>query len=318
MGLDDELRKRAEDQHGLVSRVQAKRLGATASALAHRLSGPDWDAPTPRVLRLVGVPQTSEEVLMTAVLDVGPGAVASHASAGALWEIPGFFLRPMHVSRRKGTANRPTALAEVHRPRLLPESHVTSLRGIPVTTLPRTLFGFAGRMHPARAERAVENVLGKSPAVLPVLHALLDELGEHGRDGVTVMRALLEARPIGYVAPASGLERRFMRILAEAGELPLERQVDVGGHDWIGRVDFVDRQARLVVEIDSDRFHSTKLDRERDRQRDQALVAAGWRAVVRISEEQVWHRPAEAIAVVRRARRVAPSVVPGAKCHAPA
>jgi hypothetical protein len=29
---------------------------------------------------------------MTAVLDAGPGAVISHASAGALWRLPGFAL----------------------------------------------------------------------------------------------------------------------------------------------------------------------------------------------------------------------------------
>ena len=239
---------------------------------------------------------------MAAVLDAGPGAVASHTSAAALWRLPGFLVTPVHVSRKKGTANCRSTLAMVHRPCLLPESHVTSVGDIPVTSLPRTLFDLAGQVHPARAERAVASVVGKSPAVLPVLHALLDELGEHGRDGVALMRTVLEERPIGYVAPASGLERRFIRILAEAGEPPLDRQVDLGGHEWIGRVDFVDRDARLVVEIDSATHHSSTLDRERDRQRDQALLAAGWQAVVRISEEEVWHRPTEAVAMVRRAR----------------
>ncbi len=257
---------------------------------------------------------------MTAVLDAGPGTVASHESAAALWRLPGFSFAPMHVSRMKGTANRRSALAAVHRPRMLPEGHITVLGGIPVTTLPRTLFDLAGQIHPARAERAVANVLGKSPAVLPVLHALLEELGEHGRDGVALMRSVLLDRPIGYIAPASGLERRFMRILAEAGEAPLDRQVDVGGHEWIGRVDFVDREARLLVEIDSARFHSSKLDRESDAQRDQAFLAAGWRAVVRISEEQVWHQPREAVAVVRRARRGASAAGSGgeiSRSHVP-
>ena len=55
------------------------------------------------------------------------------------------------------------------------------------------------------------------------------------------MGALLLKRPVGYRPPESGLEARFMQILADAGEPPLERQVDLGGHDWIGRVDFLDR-----------------------------------------------------------------------------
>jgi len=91
----------------------------------------------------------------------------------------------------------------------------------------------------------------------------------------------------------------------------LDRQVDVGGHDWVGRVDFVDREARLLFEIDSARFHSSMLDRANDQQRDEALLASGWRAVVRISEDQVWYRPQEAVTAVRRARRAAPATPSG-------
>ena len=132
---------------------------------------------------------------------------------------------------------------------------------------------------------------------------MLDELGARGRNGIGAMREILRERPVGYVAPASGLQARFRRVLAEAGERPLDRQVDLGGSEWIGRVDFVDRAARVLVEIDSAVHHSSKLDRARDTERDAALLAAGWRVVVRVSEEQVWYRPSEAVDAVRRARR---------------
>lgn len=117
------------------------------------------------------------------------------------------------------------------------------------------------------------------------------------------MREILAEHPLDSIPPASGLEARFERILRVAGEPPLERQVDVGGHEWIGRVDFADRALGLLVEVDSATYHSGELDRDRDVLRDSALSAAGWRLVLRIPEEEVWRRPWRALALVQAARR---------------
>ncbi len=305
MGIDDDLRVLAERQHGALSRVQARGLEVSPSGLRSRLAGPDWVAPTPRALRLAGAPRTDHQELMLAVLDAGPGAVVGHRAAAALWHLPGFAFGPIELVRQRGWSGRRSAMGRIRECRLLPRTHCTERDAIPVTSLARTLFDIAADVHALRLARLVDTVVSRTPGMLPSLHAMLDELGERGRNGVAAMRAVLEERPTGYLAPASGLEARFIRILAEAGEAPLERHVDLGGHEWIGRVDFVDRHARVVVEIDSATHHSSKVDRERDRQRDQALLAAGWRAVVRIAEDVVWHRPAEAVAGVRRARRAA-------------
>ena len=68
-------------------------------------------------------------------------------------------------------------------------------------------------------------------------------------------------------------------------------------------MDSVWRAARLVVEIDSDRHHTSKLDRESDARRDDALRAAGFR-VLRVTEDQLRDRPADVVAVVRAALAV--------------
>ncbi|MDP9387809.1 MAG: hypothetical protein M3Q48_07730, partial [Actinomycetota bacterium] len=115
MGLDDDLRTLAERQHGAVSRGQARHLGATASAVRVRIEGPDWEAATPRVLRLVGAPRTPLLRLMVAVLDAGQGAVVSHASAAALWGLPGFGYGGVHLSRQQGrSGRRPLGGARLH------------------------------------------------------------------------------------------------------------------------------------------------------------------------------------------------------------
>lgn len=167
----------------------------------------------------------------------------------------------------------------------------------------------AGDVHPARLERLVDTVLAKSPSMLAALHAMSEELTGSGRAGMTAMRSVLAARPPGYVAPASGLEARFARILTEAGERPLERQIDLGGHEWVGRVDFYDRALAIVVEIDSDIHHTSLVDRAHDRRRDERLREAGWREIVRVSEDEVWRHPHDAVAKVRTARRRAAGIL---------
>lgn len=299
MTLDDDLRRLAGEQHALISRQQARDLGASASALAHRLSGPDWDAPTRRVLRLVGATRTNLQQLMIATLDAN--AAISHSSAAYLWRLPGFGFGRMEVSRLQDVGRLSSPFALVHRVRHLPELHITERRGIPVTTLPRTVFDLAASIHPGRLDRLVETVIRKSPSVLIGLHHLLEEAGS-GREGVVAMRAVLAKRPPGYVPTESGLEAQFARILASAGERPLERQIDLGGHEWIGRVDFLDRLLSIVFEVDSDAFHSTEVDKAQDRRRDAALEAAGIHEVVRIDETLVWRRPREMLFKVQDAR----------------
>lgn len=251
-------------------------------------------------MRLVGAPRTPLTDVMAAVLDAGSGAAASHRTAAALWGMSGFRLgRPAEVVRpHTAERHRPT-FGRLHRTRSLPPHHVTVVEGIPVTTVARTLFDLAGVLHPAHAERAVDNALACSPSLLAALHRMLPELAERGRTGITAMREILDARPAGYIAPASGLEARVIRQLDKAG-IATRRQVDLGGDDWIGRVDLVVVGTPLVIEVDSVRFHTSRLDRERDARRDEALRTIG-KEVLRVTEEETWSALDD---VVRRVRAV--------------
>ncbi|HVF74701.1 MAG TPA: DUF559 domain-containing protein [Acidimicrobiales bacterium] len=296
-----ELRELAEQQHGVVSRAQCRLNGLDRDRLRPEIDATRFVSLSPRVLRLVGAPRTARTHVMAAVLDAGGDAVASHRTAAALWRLPGFSLASQpEVSRLHGGDNEtgPT-LAFLHHPRLLPDHHCTVVEGIPVTTPARTLFDLAGVLQFPRTERAVDNALAMSPGLLRVLHRMLPELARRGRTGITAMRTILADRPAGYIAPASGLEARVVRLLDEAG-IRTRRQVDLGGDDWIGRVDLVVVGTPVVIEVDSARYHSSKLDRERDARRDTELRGRGYE-VVRVTEEDAWHRPAAVVQAVRRA-----------------
>jgi hypothetical protein len=304
MSYDDELRRLSERQHALIALDQARALG-TRWHVHDRLAGPDWELETPRVMRLVGAPRSPEQPLMAAVLDGGSGTVGSYDAAAAMWRLPGFWLGSIEVSRQRGVRSRPPSTGQLHLPRYLPQSHLTIVRGVPVTTLPRTIFDVAGRLHPARTERIVASVIGKSPGTLRALHRLLPELAEHGRNGIVVMRDILERNPTGCVVEETGLERRVNQILREGGEPGLIPQVDMGGHEWIGRVDFRDSVVAWILwEVDSQLHHSSPLDVANDAARDAALRAIGLE-VHRIAEEHVWYDPARVLRTVREVRRTA-------------
>lgn len=298
-----QIHRLAARQYGCVGRPQAVALGLDRWALQRMVASGAWQWATPRVLQLVGAPADPRGPLMAATLDGGAGTVVARRSAGALWQLPGFAHGPVELSRQKSRRSRPPALGRLYTVRYLPDHLTTTVHGIPVVSLPYLLFQLAGFLNPARVERVLDTVITRSPTVLSQLHQLLPELARQGRDGIVVMRELLDERPPGVRVVASGLEARFERILTEAGQRPLERQVDVGGHEWIGRVDFLDREIGVLFEVDSQTFHSSKLDEERDRERDAALLAAGFRAVERVPEDWIWYEPWRAVAVVQDTRR---------------
>ena len=138
---------------------------------------------------------------------------------------------------------------------------------------------------------------------LSELHALFDELSRRGgAPGTAALRHLILARPDGYRPADSNLELRFESILEEAGEAPFARQVEVGDeHGLIGRVDFLDRDLGVIVEVQSALFHSGLVDAARDAERLARLRRAGW-IVIEVTDEELWYRKVEVIARVQAAR----------------
>ena len=131
------------------------------------------------------------------------------------------------------------------------------------------------------------------------LWAMLDDLAEHGRAGTVLFRTLLEERGGQYVAPESELEARFIALAKGFGLAEPERQVDLGDDDgWIGRVDFLFRGSRIVVEVDGSEFHDGLVDRRHDEARDARFTAAGWH-VLRFRWGDVVNRPAAVARSIR-------------------
>ncbi len=290
----------AERQHGLVSGAQIAGLGFTREATRHRLRSGHWEQVAVNVYRILGSPRTWEQRLHGLVLAAGPAAAASHRSAAALLGIPGFERRGLVEVTTPRPRRHRTDSELVHRWRPFPEHHLTVVEGIVTTRVARTLCDLAGVLHPGKTERAIDNCLAMGVATPGTLQAAFFDLASRGRKGTAVMRRLLAARAEGYIPPASELEARFRDLVRDAGLAEPVRQLDVGDDaEWIGRVDVAYPPARLLIELDSHRHHSAKLDQEADEARDRRLHRAGWR-VVRFTWGDLVERPAWVVSELLR------------------
>jgi very-short-patch-repair endonuclease len=285
-GDDRWLATLAEGQHGVVGRGQLLELGLTSDAIEGRLRAG-------RLHRLyagvyaVGHRVTSKEGgWLAAVLASGPEAVLSHWSAAALWAV-----RPNSRSIVDITTPRKSRSWDgIRRHRkALPTDEVTVEEGIPVTTVPRTIFDLAA----TESADVVGNLLRESE--YRQLHdrlSLWDLVDRYpGRRGVRKVRAALERlkeEPPGR--KGSRLEERFASFL-RLQQLPQPRfneWILLGGRRF--RVDCHWPGTRQIVELDGWEGHSTRTAFREDRTRDRELKVAGY-SVTRLTWNQLDDEP---------------------------
>jgi very-short-patch-repair endonuclease len=262
----------AERQHGVVARRQLQALGMSPTAVGR------WAA-TGRLHRVhqgvyaVGHPiLTANGRRMAAVLAAGPGAVLSHASAAALWEI-----RPSAAARIDVSVRTPGGRAKrrglrIHRAMELRDEEITQHDGIPVTTPSRTLLDLAATLAHRALERALDELEVRELYDLTSLNAVAR--AHAGERGATALAEAL-AQDGDLTLTDSELEELMVTLCDQHGiERPAPRR-------WVAglRVDFLFAAARLVIETDSWTYHRTRRAFERDRERDAILARAGYRTL---------------------------------------
>lgn len=224
---------------------------------------------------------------MAAVLACGPDAVLSHRSAAALWglrEDRHPFVDVIAPNRR----GRVPAGIGAHRDGTLTVADRTSLDGVPCTNVPRTLLDLAAVVPVWELRKAISEA-----EVLRILdHTAVRRLIKRnkGRRGVARLRMLLDDIHPETKRTRSEMELLFLRMCDRGGVPRPEVNVvlNVGGRRL--RPDFLWRDAGLIVEADSRRYHDTGSAFQSDRRREQRLQLAGWR-VSRCTWEQIDHEP---------------------------
>ncbi len=265
----------ARRQLGLITRAQALTAGMSAGQLKRRVSS-GLVVPVQRgVYRVGGGPGTFEQDVLAACLAGGPGAVASHRSAAALWRLRGVEPGAVEITvPREGKPRLPGI--RVHRSARLDRSDVTLLGSLPVTRPARTLLDLAA-VAPAAMEGALDDALVRELVTLSSVARLLKRRGASGRAGTALLRELLGQRANGQVATESPLEDTIVRVLRAHGLPEPERQFPVQLPDGtVARIDLAYPPVRLGIEGDGRIFHSGREDFLRDRARSNRLAALGW------------------------------------------
>jgi very-short-patch-repair endonuclease len=158
---------------------------------------------------------------------------------------------------------------------------------------------------PQRAERLTDRLWSDRLLSGASITRFLEDLGRRGRNGTAGLRLYLEDRGPGYVPPASGLESRVKELLDTVG-IQMDRQVDSGGTNWTGRVDFRHRVQPLVLEVQSEKYHTALSDARADAARVAQLELDGF-TVVQATDQLVWSDPVGFQNLVRAALHRTPT-----------
>lgn len=235
---------------------------------------------------------------MSAVLAAGSGAVLTHDSAAALLGIWSrrvyrtWIAAPAHSTllARRGIVVRRSQINEVE---------ITKVRGIPVTTVPRTLIDlcacFTAQQIAAVIREAEFHGTFTRVAVDHAIARARDRRSPHLQRLVDA----LEIREHGGAGTRSGLEDRVLAALQRSKIALPQVNVHVSVAGMSLEVDLVWRHERLCVEIDGP-GHERPAERRADGERDRLLRAAGYE-VLRFTDHDIRSRPGELADVIRAA-----------------
>ncbi len=274
----------ADAQYGVVSRAQLVSAGLTRNEIGQRVE-------MQRLRRLhQGVYAVGHRVLrieghwMAAVLACGEGAVLSHQTAPAVWELRRVGSGAIHVTVPGDPGRKKRRGICVHRSATLTDRDVTTVRGLPVTTVARTIIDLS-------------RTLNKDD-----LEELVHRADDRGLVDFTDLRAARSAslqavlRTFDPAPTRSALERRFLKLCRDHDIPRPEVNAYIEGY----LVDFVWRDRKLIVEVDGYEHHGTRTRFESDRERDVVLSTRGW-GVRRFTWRQLEEKPGWVAAMTRKA-----------------
>lgn len=276
--IDLVLANLADAQHGVVSRRQLETLGLGRHRIEHRVATGRLQPVHRGVYAFGHRALRAEGRWMAAVMAGGDRAVLSHATAATAWDLRRSASGLVHITVAGDGGRKPRAGIRLHRSTTLEPQDTTTNRGIPITTPVRTIIDLARTVTGRPLEHALD---------LAEQRSLIDFAELQRRPIPASLQAVLSLYTAGSTVTRSEMEERFLQLCDDHRI----RRPNVNTRIEGGEVDFVWRDARLIVEVDGYRYHRAPSSFESDRERDVMLAVAGWH-VLRFTWTQLTTRPA--------------------------
>jgi hypothetical protein len=249
--------------------------------------------------------------LAAALAATGSQSVGSHRSAGQVYGL-GMVGRDLEqvteITRAPGDRGGHTArLGVLVHIANLPPDHVVSYRGVPLTSVPRTVIDLARVLPFGEGVAVADSALHAGLTSKAALAAVIADCPRWpGLQRAREVTAFSDARS------ESVLESLSRAAFRQAGLPPPDLQVWVGDDgEIIGRADFLWRPYRTIGEADGAFKYQTPARARAQLERDARLRAAGYE-VVHFTWAQITRVPAQVVDSIRVAfSRGARSVPPG-------
>jgi very-short-patch-repair endonuclease len=277
----------AAAQGGVISAAQLRASGLSDGGIAHRVRAR-------RLFRVRrGVYSLSPYVDVwgrrwAAVLQVDPlgaqGAMLSHRSAGEVHGIATPRGGRIDVTI-PGVGGRTVAGLRLHRARSLRPGDVVTVRGLRVTSVPRTVLDLAGTENDDVVRRLIRE--GEFQGLLPVGAMTAAATDRGGHPGVGRVRRVDPATHEAAL-PQTPLEDALAALIrrlplpSPTAQLPI---ITAAGTRY--RADFAWPQWRLIAEADGRAAHARASRLDEDHARDADLSADGW-LTMRFTRVQVF------------------------------
>jgi very-short-patch-repair endonuclease len=286
-------------QHGIVTWLQLVGCGVPPATIVRWRRGGRLERVAPDVYRLPGSPATwCQEVMIDALTTAG---YASHRTAAHLWSLDGFPATVIEVVTPRWKRRARTGFI-VHESTSLRDVDLDVCRGIPCTSLVRTLIDLPAVCSLDRAGLALDHARRRDPDILSQVQRRFLEVARRGRRGTKKLRLLLADRTGVNIPTESYFEHMFLRVVRHA-ELPEPvTQFEIRTPGGTYRVDFAWPAAMVYAECNGYAFHSSKRAVQRDSVRRRALVLAGWRPL-EFTYDDVARTPDHVTSEIRAALR---------------
>ena len=253
---------------------------------------------TQGVYRVPPHPPTWEQRLLAGILAGPPGTVASHRSAGRLHRQRGFAGDLVELTCRRWSRE--------HQPRYIVHESLAHdgrdtivIDAIPVTDLPRTLIDLGAVLHPVPLGRAIDEARRRDEIDLDILEARLEARAVQGRNGIAVVRDLIDERRGGLLG-ATAFEDLFLEIVDRYSLPRPELQWRVQHRGRTAFLDFAYPGSLVAIEADSEQYHLDLEAFHGDRTRQNWLSVLGW-TFLRFTNRHLQHEPRTVAAQVAAA-----------------